>query len=169
MRKSAELITIALGLIFLMAACHSVPDMDLNLECVHLQPSSTTLDLDSWDSNDNLGRAIHDEVRRMQLRYEIRGSSGGSHFVTGENRPAAHVLMLVPEPVKRAVDLPIPQQGGDVVYLLRNGHWESYPAPLANASSHVVRVRPDTRIDGGFTVDVTGMGIWNHQITIAPR
>ena len=144
------------------------PDMNLTVECVQLQPASTTLNIDAYDSSNNLGRAIHDEVQRMQLRYEVRGFSGGTYLTTGENRPAAHVLLLVPEPVKEAADLPVPQQGGDVVYLLRNGHWQPYPAPVANASSHLIRVRPDGRRDGIFTIDVTGMGSWPTQIKLKP-
>ena len=168
LQQSAELITITLGLIFLMMGCHRGPDMDLTVECVQLQPASTTLNIDAYDSSNNLGRAIHDEVQRMQLRYEVRGFSGGTYLTTGENRPAAHVLLLVPEPVKEAADLPVPQQGGDVVYLLRNGHWQPYPAPVANASSHLIRVRPDGRRDGIFTIDVTGMGSWPTQINLKP-
>lgn len=168
LRQSAKLITITLGLIFLMMGCHSGPDMDLNVECVQLQPATTTLNIDAYDSNNNLGRAIHDEVQRMQLKYEVRGFSGGTYLTTGENRPAAHVLLLVPESVKEAADLPVPQPGGDVVYLLRNGHWQPYPASVANPSSHVVRVRPDARRDGIFTIDVTGAGSWPHQIKLKP-
>lgn len=167
MRKSAELITIALGLV-VMSACHSVPDIDLNVECVQLQPATTTLKLDVWDTNNNMGRAIHDEVQRMQLQYELRGFSGGTYFTTGKSRPATHVLLLVPESVKEAVELPVPQEGGDVVYLLRNGHWQPYPAPVANPSSHLIRVRPNTHGDGEFTIDVTGMGKWNQQVTLKP-
>src|SRR5664279_1175887 len=101
MRKSAELITIALCLV-VMSGCHGVPDMDLNVECVQLQPATTTLKLDVWDSNNNMGRAIHDEVERMQLQYEVRGFSGGAYFTAGENHPATHVLLLVPQSVKEA-------------------------------------------------------------------
>lgn len=167
MRRSAELITIALGLV-VMSGCHGVPDMDLNVEWVQLQPATDTLKLDVWDSNNNMGRASHDEVQRMQLRYELRGFSGGTYFTTGESRPATHVLLLVPESVKEAVELPVPQQGGDVIYLLRNGHWQPYPVPVANPSSHLIRVRPGTHGDGVFTIDVTGMGKWNHQVTLRP-
>jgi|SRR5271166_6030616 len=167
MRKSAGLITIVLGLV-VISACHSVPDMDLNVECVQLQPATTTLKLDVWDRNNNMGRAIHDEVERMQLQYEVRGFSGGTYFTTRENHPATHVLLLVPESVKEAVELPVPQQGGDVVYLLRNGHWQAYPVPVTKASSHLIRVRPDAHRDGVFTIDVTGMGKWNRQVTLEP-
>jgi hypothetical protein len=168
MRKSAELITIALALLVVMSACHTAPDMDLNVECVQLQPANTTLNLDASDSNNNMGREIHDQIQRMQLRYVVRGFSGGTYFTTGESRPATHVLLLVPEPVEEGVELPVPQQGGDVVYVLRNGHWQPYPAPVGNPSSHLIRVRPGARKDGEFTIDVTGMGKWNHQVTLKP-
>lgn len=168
MRKSAAVTTIALGLILFMAGCHTAPDMDLNIECVQLKPANTTLNIDAWDSNNNMGPAIHEEVGRMRLRYELRGFSGGTYFTTGDNRPATRVLLLVAEPVKEAAELPVPQQGGAVIYLLRDGRWQPYPAPVTNTSSHVIRVRPDMRRDGVFTIDVTGMGKWNHQVTLKP-
>jgi hypothetical protein len=78
------------------------------------------------------------------------------------------VLLLVPEPVREAADLPIPQAGNDVVYLLQNGRWQANHAPVANASSHSLRVRPDKNKDGGFELDVTGMGSWNHRVELRP-
>ena len=166
MRKSARLRTITFWLVLVMAGCHRGPDMDLNVECVQLRPATSTLDLDAWDSHNNMGRAVHDEVRRLQLRYEMRGASGGTYFETGENRPATHVLLLVTEPVKQAADLPVPRQGGDVVYLFRDGRWQPSPAAVTNASSHIIRIRPDASRPSVFTIDVTGMGSWNHRVTL---
>jgi len=96
------------------------------------------------------------------------GFRGGTYFTTPGSPTAAHVLLLVPEPVREAADLPIPQAGNDVVFLLQNGRWQTYPAPVANASSHSLRVRPDKRKDGGFNLDVTGMGSWNHPVELRP-
>jgi hypothetical protein len=166
MGKFSRLIAITLGL-SAYGCMWTPPDMNLNVECAQLRPASNMLSLDGWDSNNNLG-GVHDIVRRMQLKYERRGFWGATYFTTPGSSSVAHVLLLVTEPVREAADLPIPQAGNDVVYLFQNGHWQAYPMPVANASSHSLRVRPDKKNDGGFDLDVTGMGIWNHIVELRP-
>ena len=47
----------------------------------------------------------------------MHGFSGGTYISSSRNRTTAHVLLLVPEPVREAADLPVPEAGNDVVYL----------------------------------------------------